>query len=116
MSSYGRNRYIEKSTFGYCRETCPEVEEAVWEAQAELNEMVSDASHASIDALMSRMLAKIKEVGTERLRDALRDAVSDLMDAKGEVADLKAQIDSLVDERNDLLQQLKDMDARECAN
>ncbi|MNM06959.1 hypothetical protein D3C81_169900 [compost metagenome] len=81
------SRYAEKRSFSYCKETCPDV-----------------------DSVFSDFLEEVKRVGTNKLRDALTEASSDLIDAEAEVEDLKRQLSAKDDEISDLLQQIRELE------
>ena len=96
------NRNVDREAFRYCSETCPEVEGEFSDMQNDLLDMIAPCCHDDARALIGVTLIAVKRVGTEKLRDALREAVSDKQDAeserdglKREVADLNAKVDDL---------------------
>jgi len=89
------SRHQDREVFGYCRETCPDVDGAFYETLDSLKDIVSEDDHIHLAWLMDSLLAKVKVVGTEKLRDALRACVSDKNDAEGERDELRAQVKEL---------------------
>lgn len=96
------NKYLEREVFGYCGETCPEVGDAFSSAQRDLQNIVSSNNHYELESILDRLMKDVKVVGTEKLRDALREAVSDKNDVEAErdelqqrVNDLESEIESL---------------------
>jgi peptidoglycan hydrolase CwlO-like protein len=99
------NRRLERDVFDYCAETCPAVESAFTDLTQSMEPLVASSCWADAEDAIRSALKTVKEVGTERLRDALRSAVSDKLDAesevesaKREIADLKSEIDALRNE------------------
>lgn len=81
------SRHADKRSFGYCAETCPDVER-----------------------VFSDFLEEVKRVGTHKLRDALTEASSDLIDAEAEIEDLKRQLSAKDDEISNLRQQIRELE------
>lgn len=64
MATYGRNRDVERATFRYCRETCPEVEAAVWEAEA----TYPPALFRALRPLLDQRAVMVREAAEDELK------------------------------------------------
>lgn len=91
---------------GYCRETCPDVDSAFADAWSDLRELVAPRCETDAEGLLNTLCEQVKTVGTEKLRAALCEAISDKMDAEGERDDLKRQVSDLESEISSLKDEL----------
>ena len=112
------SRHTEREVFSYCGETCPAVDRAFGDALDALKEFLSADVASDAESVLDNLCKKIKEVGTDRLRDALREAVSDKASAESErddykrqTSDLESQVLSLESEIADLSRQLDEVAA-----
>jgi predicted nuclease with TOPRIM domain len=96
------NRELEREVFGYCAETCPQVEGAFADVWDDLKPLIAPTLQDEAERMFDGLLDKVKEVGTEKLREALRRAVDDKRDVERERDDLQKQV-------NDLKQQVDDL-------
>lgn len=103
-----RNKSDFKGSLGYCQETCPDVERAFSDAWTEISECAAVTHEA--EAVFYRLLAKVKEVGTEKLREALCEAVHDKDEAEGERDDLQRRVSDLESEVDDLRDQVETLE------
>ena len=112
------HRQLMREVFGYCGETCPQVEAAFQEAFMEIEPLLEPAQAGQVSKILDRLLERVKDVGTLRLRDALTSADTDksqleneLEDAKDEVRRLESLNDSLENEVASLERQLSQAEA-----
>jgi chromosome segregation ATPase len=96
---------VDRECFRYCSETCPAVDSEFYDMVYELRDIVPSNNHKLLEEMMDVLLAKVKQVGTEKLRDALRMCVSDKQDAEIEAqsandrcTELESKVDSLTSE------------------
>lgn len=94
---------------GYCRETCPDVDGAFGDAWSDLKEMIAPQIVDEAERLFDGLLAKVKSVGTEKLRSALCDAITDKESVEGERDDLARQVSTLESEVSDLKSEVADL-------
>lgn len=92
-------------SLSYCKETCPDVDDAFSEAWTQLEELIAPSLQRQADAVLDNLCSQVKEIGTERLRSALCAAIVDKTEVEGErddlqrrVSDLESQVDALQDE------------------
>jgi hypothetical protein len=112
------SKHTEREVFSYCGETCPAVDRAFSDALDALKEFLSADDASDVESVLYNLCKKVKEVGTDKLRDALRDAVSDKISAESErddykrqASDLESQVSSLESEIVDLSRQLDEVTA-----
>jgi len=112
------HRQLMREVFGYCAETCPEVEAAFHEAITDIEPLLDALQAGQVIKVLDRLLERVKDVGTLKLRDALTSAVSDksrledeLEDSKAEVSRLESRVDSLENEIASLEHQLSQAEA-----
>lgn len=96
---------IHRLSREYCEDTCPNVDEAFNAARDRLAELVAPSLASAVGAVLSSLCDKVKEVGTEKLREALCRAISDKVDIEHErdelqerVNELEATVDNLRDD------------------
>lgn len=94
---------LHKEARAYCPETCPDVDGAFSEAET------------GIRKLLDELCAEVKLVGTEKLREALCQAISDKNDIEQErdeladrVKDLEAEVDSLCRQIDEMKRELSE--------
>lgn len=88
-----------KESTRYCPETCPDVDRAFSDAET------------GIRGLLDELCTQIKLIGTEKLRDALCQAISDKNDAEEERDSLKDRVRELEAEVEYLERQLSSREA-----
>ena len=86
---------IYKETLSYCAETCPDVDSEFDDFIKKVSDYIAPANHHEVTEMVWELCNKVKSVGTEKLRDALRSCVSDKRDLESEVNDLNDQISHL---------------------
>lgn len=101
-------KHVDPEVFAYCSETCPDVDSAFTDSLGELQEFLAPATAKDVEAILDKLCAKVKEVGTIKLRDALRSAVADRLDAERERDELRDEIDSLKSDIDGLRAELKE--------
>lgn len=84
-----------RESLSYCLETCPDVDGAFSEAWSDLRDLVADAVATQAEAILFQLCARVKEVGTDKLRDALCSAVRDKEEVEGERNDLQHRVNEL---------------------
>jgi hypothetical protein len=105
------NRQLEREVFGYCSETCPAVDSAFTDLTQAMEPLVASSCWGDAEDAIQSALKTVKEVGTDRLRDALRSAVSDKRDAEFEVGSANREIADLQSEVAALRNELKEATA-----
>ena len=80
-----------KESTGYCGETCPDVEAEFEETEQEIIETFKNY----LNQHMSSLLKQVKAVGTEKLRNALCEAIKDKNDMESELIDAQIRIKEL---------------------
>lgn len=88
-----------KESTRYCPETCPDVDRVFSDAEA------------GIRRILDELCTEVKLVGTEKLRDALCQAISDKNDAEEERDNLKERVRELESEVEYLERQLASQEA-----
>ena len=83
---------------GYCPETCPDVDRAFEDVWSDLKELIAPQIVDEAGRIFDDLLAKVKSVGTEKLRAALCEAITDKESAEGERDDFKQQVSALESE------------------
>ena len=98
---------------GYCAETCPDVDRAFSDAWEDMKELIAPQIVDEAERLLDGLCQRIKEVGTEKLRAALCDAITDKESVESErddlarqVSDLESQVDGLKGEVTQLEREL----------
>ena len=94
---------------GYCPETCPDVDRAFGDAWSDLKELVAPQIVDEAERIFDGLLAKVKSVGTEKLRTALCETITDKESTEGERDDLARQVSALESEVADLKSGLADL-------
>ncbi|HDS1221721.1 TPA: hypothetical protein QEF96_000384 [Stenotrophomonas maltophilia] len=91
-----------RRSFGYCGETCPAVDEAFVIAEGRISKLVPDCLLSDLSAELAKVREAVKNVGTEKMRDALGDACADLIaaeqkaeEAEGRIAELERELEEL---------------------
>jgi hypothetical protein len=105
------SRTVDREVFRYCSETCPEVEGAFSDMRNDLLDMIAPCCRDDAEALIDATLNTVKKVGTEKLRDALREAVSDKQAAESERDELKNEVDSIKALVDDLERQVASLES-----
>jgi hypothetical protein len=83
-----------------CSPTCPAVDKAFSNLIEALDEMVPRSIRLDMISAVNDCCNEVKDVGTERLRSALEECCSELIEAQSNVADLEKQVADLQDEIN----------------
>jgi septal ring factor EnvC (AmiA/AmiB activator) len=103
------SRNVDDETLAYCQWTCPDVDGAFDCLLEDLEKYVAPHVWDSVRLLVVAAQESVKKDGTYKLRDALREAVSDKRDVEserdeleGKVSDLEREVDSLKEEVQDL--------------
>lgn len=104
------NRTVDREVFNYCSETCPAVDGAFIDMRHDLLDMIAPRCRDDAESLIDATLATVKKDGTEKLRDALREAVSDKQAAESECEDLKREVSDLKSRANDLERQVASLE------
>lgn len=94
---------------GYCAETCPDVDGAFGDAWSDLKELIAPQIVDEAERLFDGLLAKVKAVGTEKLRAALCEAITDKQSVEGDRDDLAQQLAALTSEIDDLRDEVRDL-------
>lgn len=94
---------------GYCAETCPDVDGAFSDVWGDLEELIAPQIVDEAERLFDGLLAKVKAVGTEKLRAALCEAITDKESVEGERDDLARQVSALESEVSDLKSEVEDL-------
>lgn len=94
---------------GYCAETCPDVDRAFSDAWDDLKELIAPQIVDEAERLFDGLLAKVKSVGTEKLRAALCEAITDKESVEGERDDLARQVSALESEVSDLKSEVENL-------
>ena len=97
-----RHTHCFNESKSYCAETCPDVDSAFGDTWAALESLVAPSLAKEAENILDALCKTVKEVGTERLREALCAALSDKQDAEGERDDLQRKVDSLTADVDDL--------------
>lgn len=112
------SKYVDREVFSYCAETCPAIDAAFADTLGDLRGIVGSDNHDALERWMDALLHTVKNDGTEKLRDALREAVSDKQAAEQEreqlerqVKDLETKVDYLEDEVAGLNKELSEVSA-----
>ena len=82
------SRHAQRESFSRCPETCPAVDKAAYE-------WIQNVGHevpAWLEESLQEMVDGTKTVGTNKLRDALTETCSDLIEAQDEAEELKRQV------------------------
>lgn len=82
------NRYALRESFSRCPETCPAVDKAAYEWMQSVGHDIP----LWLENSLQEMVDSTKAVGTNRLRDALTEACSDLIECHEEIESLKRQV------------------------
>lgn len=98
---------VQRRSFVYCSETCPDVDMAFERAEAEMAHLIADALISDFSTFMGRLCAAVKDVGTENMRDALNSACSDLLEAEIRLETAEGRIGELESELEELRNQLQ---------
>jgi len=105
------NRYLEREVFGYCPETCPGVEQAFVDAWDKLHVLITPENEAIFNSAMDELCETIKDVGTFKLRDALREAVKDKDQIESELDEVRFDIRRLESEVEDLRTEIRRLES-----
>lgn len=99
------SKYIDREVFRYCAETCPAIDAAFADTLSDMRGIVGSDNHDALERWIDALLHSVKNEGTEKLRDALRAAVTDKQAVEQEreqlerqVKDLETKVDYLEDE------------------
>lgn len=103
------SRYVHgfNESKSYCAETCADVDRAFADAWSDIREMVPSRCEVEAERALDALCAAVKQVGTEKLRDALCFAISDKLEAEGERDDLQRQVSDLESEISSLKDELR---------
>ena len=105
----GRNhRTAAREADGFCKPTCPDVDESFALLVSTLRDLVPTLLVDDAETAIAVCCAKVKERGTEKLRDALVDACGEKQEAEEERDDARKEVDALRDEVASLRAELAD--------
>lgn len=79
----------------YCEYTCPAVDAAAESALDDLKEMVPARLTADLERTMTNLIHEVKHSGTEKLRTALEQCCTDLMEARSDLEAAEVRIQQL---------------------
>jgi polyhydroxyalkanoate synthesis regulator phasin len=96
------SKSLHQEARAYCPETCPDVDRAFSNAWDSLREYINRDDESAARSFMDALCEKVKEVGTEKLRDALCSAISDRIDAERERDEAQDRVRELESEVDDL--------------
>lgn len=100
------SRHAQRDSFSRCPETCPAVDKAAYEWMQSVGHEIP----AWLEESLQEMVDDTKTVGTNKLRNALTEACSDLIEAQDEAEELKRQVrdhESTIDELRSQIRSLE---------
>lgn len=107
---------LQRQSRDYCPETCPDVDRAFSEAIDKLKDIIAPTNLDYAGEVMKELCEQVKEVGTEKLRDALCTAIRDKNDMEeesdelqGRVRDLESKVDDLENQVSELERELAEV-------
>lgn len=86
---------LRREVFGYCPETCPDVEAAFDDMLTDITDAIAPSRLKDVEKIIESTCERVKEVGTIRLRTALEQAVSDKQDIEDDRDQLQREVDRL---------------------
>lgn len=82
------SRHAQRESYSRCPETCPAVDKVAFEWMQNVDHEIP----AWLEDSLQNMVDSTKLVGTNKLRDALTEACSDLLECHEEIESLKRQL------------------------
>lgn len=105
--------YVEREVFRYCSETCPDVDSVFDDLLKDIEDVIATRHFDEVKRRIGQSCEEVKKVGTYKLRDALREAVSDKHDIEADletanrrILDLESNVYSLQSQLSDLEKEL----------
>lgn len=89
------SRKADRLSFGMCGETCPALDNKVYEAYQDICEALKldcDNKRIVFEILIEIYLDKFKDVGTHLLRNSLTEACETIIELESKVDELECEI------------------------
>lgn len=93
-----------------CPETCPAVDKAFSECDWGLSELCEESYTTAAQEVLSILQAKVKTLGTEKLRAALEDLAEQFLEMESERDSLLREVSKLQDKIEDLSEEVKSLE------
>ena len=89
----------ERECYSRCGETCPAVDAAFSDFESDIERYVAEYNWQEVRSLIHDLVLQIKEVGTEKMRQAFIELCEDYITQQDEIAELRRRVELLEEQQ-----------------